>query len=186
MSAHLALGTAQFGLDYGVNNKRGRIPPGEAAKILRYAWENDIRVLDSAWEYQESEAVIGEFIQKEKAPFKIVSKLPTAFEQNVIEGFEASLARLKLSKMHGYLVHHIQTFIEHKNILDDLLKLKRQGKVEKIGFSLYHTQDLEYLLVNHVPFDLLQVPLSILDQRFLPFFSKLKEKNIEIHVRSIF
>jgi hypothetical protein len=30
----IVLGTAQFGMDYGINNNRGRIPPEEVFKIL--------------------------------------------------------------------------------------------------------------------------------------------------------
>ena len=186
MSARLALGTAQFGLDYGVNNKRGRIPPAEVTTILRYAWQSGIRVLDSAWAYQDSERLIGAFIQKEGTLFKIVSKVPDEYGKNIVKGFEASLASLRLPKIYAYLIHHFQTFIEDKNVLEDLKQLKQQGKIEKFGFSLYRTQDLEYLLANNIPFDIAQLPFSILDQRFLSFLPKLRERNIEVHARSIF
>ena len=37
-----------------------------------------------------------------------------------------------------------------------------------------------------IEFDIVQIPYSVLDQRFSPYFLELKEKNIEIHVRSVF
>ncbi len=182
----LALGTAQFGLDYGINNKRGRIPKDEVFAILQYAWEKGVRVLDTAFAYKDSEKVIGEFIQKHKKNFKVVSKLPWEYEKDVQKGFEMSLKNLQLKKIYGYLVHHFKSFTDDKNIWETFKRLKEEGKVEKIGFSLYKTEDLEYLLEQNIAFDIAQVPLSVLDQRFVPFLSRLKEKSIEVHVRSVF
>lgn len=44
----IALGTARLGLDYGINNERGRIPEREVFQILEYAASRGIDVLDSA------------------------------------------------------------------------------------------------------------------------------------------
>ena len=38
----LSIGTAQFGLSYGVNNKAGQLPIDEVSKILEYAKKNNI------------------------------------------------------------------------------------------------------------------------------------------------
>lgn len=186
MNARLALGTAQFGLDYGINNKRGRIPPDEVFDILRYGWENGIRVLDTAFAYQDSEKLIGDFIERNHRDFKIVSKLPSEHVKDARKGLDASLNDLKLKRIYGYLLHHFHTFIEDKDLWAAFTQMKQQKKVEKIGFSLYRTEDLEYLLVNNIAFDIVQVPLSILDQRFVPYLKRLKEKKIEVHVRSVF
>ena len=49
----IALGTVQFGLDYGVNNKRGKIPADEVFRILDKAAEAGIDTLDTAHAYGE-------------------------------------------------------------------------------------------------------------------------------------
>ena len=47
----LILGTAQFGLNYGINNSNGRPNNLEIFKILNYAYENGIRTLDTVTKY---------------------------------------------------------------------------------------------------------------------------------------
>ena len=44
----LALGTAQFGLDYGITNQRGALGPEDARRVLAVAWEGGMRMLDTA------------------------------------------------------------------------------------------------------------------------------------------
>ena len=60
------------------------------------------------------------------------------------------------------------------------------GYLKKIGFSLYETNELNYLLKNKIEFDILQIPYSIFDQRFSSLLDTLKLNNVEIHARSIF
>ena len=42
------------------------------------------------------------------------------------------------------------------------------------------------MIINKVSFDLIQLPYNFVDRRAEVYFSKLKDKNIEIQVRSIF
>jgi len=44
----LALGTAQFGLKYGIANNAGRVPADEARKIVLEAAQRGMDVLDTA------------------------------------------------------------------------------------------------------------------------------------------
>ncbi len=174
----LALGTVQFGLDYGINNKKGKVSKEEVFKILDYAIQNHIDILDTAYNYGESEQVIGEFMQKKK--FKIISKL-TKDEQ-----FDESLKRLNCSEVYGCLIHDFNLFLENPKVWENLDKMKKEGRVKKIGFSLYHPKEAEYLLEKGIQFDIVQVPFSVFDQRFSEVISLLKKKGIEIYARSIF
>jgi aryl-alcohol dehydrogenase-like predicted oxidoreductase len=61
----ICLGTAQFGLDYGINNTRGKIPKNEVFGILEYALQNGIEFIDTAYAYGDSEKVLGEFIKEQ-------------------------------------------------------------------------------------------------------------------------
>jgi len=65
--------------------------------------------------------------------------------------------------------------------------LRREGKVNKIGASVYNKKQIEDL-VNTFDIDLIQLPFNLLDQRLLHdgTFDFLKQHNIEIHVRSAF
>lgn len=182
----IALGTAQFGLDYGINNKRGKIPPEEVFKILEEAGESGIDTLDTAYAYGDSEKIIGEYLKKKKSHFKVISKLPPCDIEQAAKFFTISLEHLKTDKLYGYLLHEFETYPEIIEKLKVLEKFKKSDKVSKIGFSLYYPEQLKSLISNNIHFDIIQIPYNIFDQRFLPFFPLLKKRHIEVHIRSVF
>ena len=57
----IILGTAQFGNDYGINNKYGRPSDHELENILLSALNNDILFLDTAESYGDAQNRIGKF-----------------------------------------------------------------------------------------------------------------------------
>ena len=67
-----------------------------------------------------------------------------------------------------------------------MTSLKNEGKIKKVGFSLYNTDQLHYLLDNGVQFDILQFPYNIFDRQFEPYMSQLADIGVEIHTRSAF
>ena len=58
-SSKLILGTAQFGLNYGITNTT-QIQSNEIQKILKYAEKEGITSIDTSSNYGSSERVIGE------------------------------------------------------------------------------------------------------------------------------
>jgi len=186
----LALGTAQFGLNYGVSNTQGQVCPNEVQKILALAKQQDINTLDTAPAYGNSEKVLGEtkFAQK----FNVVSKIPALNDNNVdIEQYiNASLQQLNTECFSGVLFHQVEDVISStlaQKRFDELVKLKEQGKVKKVGISVYTPQQLSFC-INHYPIDIVQLPLNCFDQRFITsgLLDELANKKIEIHSRSIF
>lgn len=182
----IALGTAQFGMDYGINNLSGKIPEKEVFEILYEASSSGIDTLDSAYAYGDSEAVIGNFIRESKKDFKIVSKSPKCEIEEMESIFDSSLKQLGINAFYGYLIHSFDHYRKYPEIWNILEKLKSNEKIEKIGFSLYFPSELEYILANNLNIDIIQVPYSIFDQRFAQYFQELKNKDVEIHVRSVF
>ena len=67
-----------------------------------------------------------------------------------------------------------------------LLKAKEKGLVLKTGFSLYFPAEAERLLSEKVPFDIVQVPYSLVDRRFEGMIQPLRQAGVEVHVRSVF
>ena len=55
----LALGTVQFGQNYGIANSTGQMSRSEVEKILELARLKGINTLDTAIAYGESENVLG-------------------------------------------------------------------------------------------------------------------------------
>lgn len=178
----IALGTVQFGLDYGIHNQRGKVSAQEVGSILTLAQQNGIDTLDTAAAYGDSEKVLG---TQHLTTFKIVSKLFPQ-EKNIRAAFNSSLNRLKISDLYAYLIHRFSDLIENPEIWEKFLKLKEEKKVAKIGVSLYHPQELKYLWNHGINPDLVQIPYNIFDRRFENIFPELKRKSVEIHTRSAF
>ncbi|MBR0285621.1 MAG: aldo/keto reductase [Bacteroidales bacterium] len=177
----LVLGTVQFGLQYGVNSA-GRPSEDAVREILSAAWAGGIDTLDTSSAYGEAEEVLG---RCSRDTFKIVSKYPQG-KVPVRACFEQSLRRLDTDHLYGYLLHHFSVFKENPGVWEEFMTLKAEGKVQKIGFSLYDSQELEMIMEAGVPFDLLQFPFNILDRKFLPYMPQLHQMGVEIHVRSTF
>jgi aryl-alcohol dehydrogenase-like predicted oxidoreductase len=185
----IILGTAQFGFDYGVNNSRGRIPESEAHAILDCALENGVDLLDTAPVYGESETVIGRFMERRGARFRIISKLPGEAMDDPIAAVRASLSRLQVISLEGCLIHDFTAFMNRSDRREILTRLRGEGLAARIGFSLYHPRELDRLVREEIEFDLVQIPFSVFDQRFAPSLRSLKRSGrpgIEVHARSVF
>ena len=192
----LGLGTAQFGLDYGVSNRGGRTPPDHVERILDYAQRQGIRLIDTAADYGESEAVLGRFLAPGH-PFRIVTKAPrfgvpriTLTEAAALRGAcERSLARLRQDRLYGVLIHAVDELLAPGGDLlwEALTRLKDEKLAEKIGVSVYCGSQIDAVLDRFQP-DLVQVPVNVLDQRLIAsrHLSRMKSQRVEIHGRSIF
>lgn len=180
----LALGSVQFGLDYGINNADGIVQFEEVKRILDVAFSNNIRTIDTARLYGNSEAVLG---QLDLNNWQIVSKFASNLDNSSIEvEFRSSIKNLQLKNLYGYIAHSAHILIENPRFWNQLKSLKDQGLVKRIGFSIYKTEQLEKLLdLGCIP-DLVQVQYNLLDRRFETYFEPLKKLNCEIHTRSAF
>lgn len=186
MTSRLVLGTVQFGLDYGVNNKRGKIPKKEIFKILSYAKKKGINTLDTAYNYGKSEKIIGDYAKKTGQNFNIISKLP-AFQLAEIDNFiQTSLVNLNTQTLYGYLFHDFKSFFNKRKTWRVLQKYQERGIIKNIGFSLYFPWEIEDLLKKNIIPDIVQIPYNIFDQRFSYIFPILKKKNIKVYGRSVF
>ena len=55
----LGIGTVQMGLAYGISNTSGKTTGQEVIKVLEVAARNNIRIIDTAAQYGDSEGVLG-------------------------------------------------------------------------------------------------------------------------------
>lgn len=184
----LALGTVQFGTNYGITNSQGQVQIAEVQRILDFAQKNNIKTLDTAPNYGDSEETLGKIGVKN---WQVITKTISIKKgvDKVIKATHQSLKKLNKKTIDGLLIHDIN---DTKNKqFDTLFKrlnaLKKQGLVKKIGFSTYTPEQIDFLLANF-DFDLIQVPINLFDQRLIVEgkLKKIKNKNIEIHARSIF
>lgn len=188
----LALGTVQFGMNYGIANKHGQVADKEVERILDLAFANSVQTLDTAMDYGQSEACLG---ANGVADFNVVTKLSaipdevTNVEEWVHTKVEASLARLNASSLKGLLLHRpAQLSGSHGPALAKALcDLKNAGLIEKIGVSIYSPEELPSIL-DACSIDLVQAPFNLIDRRLASsgWLQKLHESEVEIHTRSTF
>ncbi|MFD1446455.1 aldo/keto reductase [Oceanobacillus profundus] len=190
----IALGTVQFGLDYGITNSAGKTPIHEVKQILEFAYKNGINIIDTAPSYGESETVLGE---NRLSDFNFVTKTPTIESQiiresdvdYVVKVFYESLMKLKVDSLYGFIMHQINDIYKpgFEMLYEKLQELKSKGLVKNIGISIYEQPEIDYFLGLY-QFDLVQLPINVLDQRLVKtqILSKLKKERIKIHARSIF
>ncbi len=188
----LALGTVQFGLDYGIANKQGQVLYGEAQSILGHARASGMEMLDTAIAYGDSERRLGEIGISD---WRVVSKLPAVPEacsdvsQWVADALRSSLQRLKIKSLYGLLLHRPQQLLEQDGdrLHQVLQQLKRDGLVGKIGISIYEPAELD-ALCSRYQFDIVQAPFNIMDRRLIDsgWLPRLTERGIEFHARSVF
>lgn len=184
MKNKIGLGTVQWGLNYGISNSNG-IPSDEELKLIStLASNNDIDCLDTATGYGNAEERIGINLS---SSFKIVTKIgKVKSEIDLKNQLNKSFTNLKRSAIYGCLFHDYKELINNKDLWKALSDQKSQGKIKKIGYSLYAPNELQQLLeLNYIP-DIIQIPFNVFDRKFSPYFNFLKEKNVEIHARSIF
>jgi aryl-alcohol dehydrogenase-like predicted oxidoreductase len=188
----LALGTAQFGLNYGIANQAGQVLVIEAATILDHAAAAGLDTLDTAIAYGDSEERLGQIGVDQ---WQIVSKLPQLSDSSldvsawVRDSVTGSLKRLKVSCLGGLLLHHPSDLLGSQGnaLYAAMAELKSLGLVKKIGISIYQPDELDTLL-EHMAFDVVQAPFNILDRRLMDsgWLGRLCDLGIEIHVRSVF
>jgi len=192
----LALGTAQFGLDYGISNLTGRVSPGEVTNILAEATRLGIRILDTAPAYGPSEEVVGALSAKE-GNFQIVGKTLEIADKEIgprqldefRQALDQTVAHFGGGPLYGILIHHGTDALKNGGgaLLEILADYQRGGQVQRIGISVDRVEELDDLL-GHIDFELVQVPLNLLNQKLITdgYVGRLVARNVEIHARSLF
>jgi aryl-alcohol dehydrogenase-like predicted oxidoreductase len=188
----LALGTVQFGLDYGIANQQGQVPVDEAGAILDLAFAHGVDTLDTAVAYGNCEQRLGEI---GVGGWRVISKLPAIPDgckdiyRWVADEVTASLRRLHITCLSGLLLHRPRQLLEDggDRLYKVLQQLKDEGRVQKIGVSIYEPAELDELF-DRYQLDLVQAPFNILDGRLIDsgWLARLPEQGVELHVRSIF
>lgn len=188
----IALGSAQFGMPYGIANHAGQVPAPEAHALLNQARHWGVDTVDTAIAYGDSESVLGAHGMQD---WQVVSKLP-AFPDDcddvgtwAWEQVMCSMARLKVTELHAILLHRPAQLLEERGIdlLHALRMIRHGGLARKIGISVYSPDELPDLMAIY-PFDIVQIPCSILDRRLEEsgWAKRLSQAGVEIHTRSAF
>jgi len=190
--SRLALGTAQFGLSYGVANADGRVAPSAVETMLRQARHAGMDTLDTAVSYGESEAALG---SAGVCSWRVITKLPPLPAGVVdVAGWinahvEDSLRRLRIVQLEALLLHKPSDLLgpAGRQYAEELGALKQHGYVRAVGVSIYDPTELDALWPVWQP-EIVQAPCSVLDQRLIRsgWLAKLRSRGVRTHVRSVF
>jgi aryl-alcohol dehydrogenase-like predicted oxidoreductase len=194
--ARIGLGTAQFGMHYGVSNHAGRPAEDEVSTILARAVALGVGYLDTAPAYDDAEVRLGRLLPAGHG-LRIVTKTPPMPDDVIeprhrrqwLETFERSLERLRVDSVYGLLVHQAADLGKPgwQHLVEALQAVKARGLVGRIGVSVYDEQQLA-MAESRFRIELVQLPLNALDRRPLAsgLLSRLKAQGAEIHARSAF
>jgi len=180
----IILGTAQFGMKYGITNK-GKIKSSEIFRILNFLKRKKINFLDTAYAYKSSEREIGKYFVKKRGKFNIITKYSFKNNKTLSGQFQKTFSSL------GYLPH---TIMAHscKDYLNPLFhkqikKIQDKHYIKNLGVSIYNVEELNKIL-NYKKPDVVQIPVNIFDKRFFDkkVIKKLKKNSVKIIGRSVF
>ena len=174
----LVLGTAQFGMDYGVTNNSGMCSKVSISRILDFAFSHGITKLDTAVSYGRSEENLGS-VGVER--FNISSKIPYLVDYRCgdIEQYVlASLEKLGVSSL-DILYLHDDRNVQNSEILTELKALKASGKICRFGVSIYASVAPDTMLDQ---FDVVQCQGNALDYKYRAYLNQ----KYSIYLRSIF
>ena len=144
--------------NWGKRYNGAKVSEDDQKRILDYAQCSGIDMIDTASAYKNN------IFEMANNYFEIVDK-----------GDDTCQRRDR--DVYGYLSHGMIWEVFHERILG----------VPRLGLSIYEPKEIPKFGTFGVPVaDIIQVPYSLFNRRFEPYFQKLKEDNIEIHVRSVF
>lgn len=188
----LILGTAQFGSGYGITNTVGRIDDASMSMVMSTAASSGIDTFDTAADYGDSQARLG--IQPGSSDRHYVTKFRLDDDVRVQPSDEVIFARsaevLGVEVLDAVLLHRVSDLIDARfpAALAALRAARADGRIRRIGVSVYDGEDLDLAMSRFPDLDLLQVPGSVVDRRLVddPKVARLKADGTEIHVRSAF
>lgn len=190
----VALGTVQFGLDYGFSKKKSQY---EVDSILDCASRNGINFIDTAREYGDSERKIGDYISRHSDEFIIATKLKKFTEseanrallrEKILSSLDESLRDLKLQNLDVLQLHQTDDYLINKEVLwSTIYDLKKEGALGAFGVSVYDTKETLKLVERYGDtIDFFQVPYNIFDRRFEELKVFLDKYSISLVSRSTF
>lgn len=185
----LGLGSGQFGLDQPTA-ARGRPRAAEAREILTIAARSGLQVFEASRHSEAADLALGQVLPR-PTPFRItVTTIRPDRGPDLAEAeLRSQLRRLGLDRADTVLAPSATDLLSPNGpaLWERLQKLRDEGLCRKIGVSVYASDDPLPLARRFKP-DVVQAPMSLLDQRLLVdgTLAGLADMDIEVQLRSIF
>jgi aryl-alcohol dehydrogenase-like predicted oxidoreductase len=171
MHNKLVLGTANFGMRYGVSNNM-KLSADTSTGLLEFAESKGLWGVDTASAYGDAESVVGRFFAHGKRRLHIITKLPNKeypTPSDVDNEIRLSLQRMQVPRVDVLLIHSYETFKKHRSSLLHALDASvEDGLVGRFGLSVYRPEEAEDFLRAAASDNIaIEFPLNLFDRRFL-------------------
>jgi len=186
--SRLGLGAAQFRFEQA--GPRGRAPAAEIAEILSIAARSGLSILDASTPFAGAEQMLGEAMLR-PTPFRLSVRTARCDRgpEFVEAQARASLARLGVDRADAIIVEAAGDLFSPygPGLWDKLQDLKDQGLFARVGVATHASDDPVGLVRRFKP-DIIQAPVSLLDQRLLidGSLAACRDLGAEVHFRSVF
>lgn len=197
----MVLGTAQFGMAYGVVNKSGEPDTAMVERMIRTAIEHGVTDLDTARCYGNAEDKLGHALRNGwRSRVRLLSKIDPPAENAAIRSDAAACAALVdaqvFASLHALRAEYLDVLMLREAwplagrnaIMDRLDELKARGVIGAIGLSA-QSPDEAILALKHASIEHLQVPFNLLDHRWRDEAFLVRARNRDkcvIHARSVY
>ncbi|HNS67414.1 MAG TPA: aldo/keto reductase [Mesotoga infera] len=156
----------------------------EATRMLRFAVDNGVDYVDTAWGYHngQSEPFVGHALQngyREKV--NLATKLPSWLiksREDMDYYLNEQLKRLRTDVIDFYLIHSLnkrfwKNLTEH-DIFDFMDSALSSGRIKHIGFSFHDTVDVFKEIIDSYDWEFCQIQYNFLDTEHQAGFEGLK------------
>jgi hypothetical protein len=158
-------------------NVGGQVDMGEFEKMVDYAMDSGVNFFDTAWFYMDgkSESIMAEALKKyERESYYISTKSPLRSlkaREDVLKFFNEQLQRCRTSYFDFYMAHNINpdTIDAYRDfeVYEQLLPLKKEGKIKHLGFSFHGSVDMLRQLISEREWDFCMLQLNYYDWEIL-------------------
>lgn len=199
-ASRMVLGTAQFGLKYGISNINGKPDKNQVNTFVKTAIANGVQYLDTARAYGDSEHVLGEALSGGwESRAKIITKLsplndcPVDASSSIVSAYvEQSIYKscqaLRVKSIDVLMLHRAQHLTAWQGAAwESLCNLKQQKVISSLGVSV-QTPEEALSALDFEAVEFIQLPFNILDYRWDAVIEKISQvrayRSLVIHARS--
>lgn len=190
------LGTVQLGMNYGITGNTEKPEREYAFSILDKALEIGVNTLDTANNYGDSEAVIGEWLKgldNDKKPFVItkIGPFDHSSEKNLRDDIvlqtEKCLETLGVDSIDMLMIHNFEDYKKNPEIVrSTFFEMRDKGLIKYTAISAYSEDDYNFIAKSG--FDAVQIPINLFDHAQIENggIKALADAGMHIFARSVF
>lgn len=157
---------------FGLGCMRFPADEKEAIQMVRYAIDNGVNYLDTAYVYKDSEVITGKALQDGYRNKTFLATKSPIWNMTKYEDFEKyldeELKRLGTDYIDIYLLHNMNHVhwekVKNYDGLTFLDKMVEKGKIRHKAFSVHNTFHAFKEIVDSFDWEMAQIQLNILDE----------------------